>query len=71
MGECCRRRERLLPLLLKYCFNCKKLTNLVFMLRFGKLKVEKVSLLKMWFLHYPFFCGFGRKLLTLIYLLGF
>lgn len=36
-------------------FYCKKLTKLVFMLRFGQLKVEKDSLLKTAFLHYPFF----------------
>lgn len=52
-------------------FYCKKLTKLVFMLRFGQLKVEKDSLLKTAFLHYPFFCGFVMKLFTLIYFLRF
>ena len=49
-------------------FYCKKLMNPVFMLHFWKLKVEKVSLLKISFLHYPFFIGFGWKLFTLIYI---
>lgn len=38
--------------------SCKKVINLVFVLRFWKLKNEKVSLLKIRFLHYPFCGGF-------------